>query len=142
MSPVPDSGRLLTARASLTRSPLQELPSFQPVRRSVLPMTLKVSEQPSSRAAVHVRFAGTAVGCSGSGLSAESCGRKPDPGPCRAAFPKFYYDPDTNTCQSFIYGGCRGNGNRHDSREECLNRCRSEGKGCPAQQGWGGKHGQ
>lgn len=52
---------------------------------------------------------------------------KPDAGPCRAAFPAFFYDPDTNSCQPFIYGGCRGNGNRYNSREECLSRCSVNG---------------
>lgn len=59
--------------------------------------------------------------------------QKPDAGPCRAAFTMFYYDPDTNSCQPFVYGGCRGNDNRYDSREECLDRCHSDGKGCPTQ---------
>ncbi|XP_035508508.1 kunitz-type protease inhibitor 2-like [Morone saxatilis] len=47
----------------------------------------------------------------------------PDPGPCRAAFPVFYYDPDTKTCQSFMYGGCRGNQNRYNRVDECMSRC-------------------
>uniref|UniRef100_UPI0037E8DA75 kunitz-type protease inhibitor 2 n=1 Tax=Semicossyphus pulcher TaxID=241346 RepID=UPI0037E8DA75 len=63
------------------------------------------------------------------------CTVTPDPGPCRAAFPMFYYDPNTSTCHSFIYGGCRGNQNRYDSMEECMNHCgadgRFEGRGKP-----------
>ncbi|KAM9359397.1 kunitz-type protease inhibitor 2 [Symphorus nematophorus] len=62
----------------------------------------------------------------GDKVSAEfkaGCLATPDPGPCRAAFPSFYYDPNTATCQSFIYGGCRGNQNRYGSVEDCLNRC-------------------
>ncbi|XP_074535939.1 kunitz-type protease inhibitor 2 [Halichoeres trimaculatus] len=63
------------------------------------------------------------------------CTVTPDPGPCRAAFPMFYYDPNTATCRSFIYGGCRGNQNRYSSQEECVNRCssqiRPEGRGNP-----------
>lgn len=47
----------------------------------------------------------------------------PDPGPCRAAFTMFYYDASTSTCQSFIYGGCRGNNNRYSSLEECMASC-------------------
>ncbi|XP_037124185.1 kunitz-type protease inhibitor 2 [Syngnathus acus] len=53
----------------------------------------------------------------------EECLSSPDSGPCRAAFPKFYYDPSTDSCQSFIYGGCRGNKNRYSSAEECQTRC-------------------
>ncbi|XP_053736599.1 kunitz-type protease inhibitor 2 [Synchiropus splendidus] len=59
--------------------------------------------------------------------AAALCSGAPDAGPCRAAFPMFYYDGASGTCHSFIYGGCRGNLNRHASLEECLNRCREEG---------------
>ncbi|XP_067451749.1 kunitz-type protease inhibitor 2 [Thunnus thynnus] len=57
----------------------------------------------------------------------ERCVSTPDPGPCRAAFPKFYYDSNTASCQSFIYGGCRGNQNRYNSIEDCMARCSGEG---------------
>ncbi|KAM9811603.1 kunitz-type protease inhibitor 2 [Syngnathus typhle] len=53
----------------------------------------------------------------------EECLASPDSGPCRAAFPKFYYDPSTDSCQSFIYGGCLGNKNRYSSAEDCQSRC-------------------
>lgn len=36
------------------------------------------------------------------------CELKPDPGPCEAAFPGWYFDPDTGTCEEFIWGGCDG----------------------------------
>lgn len=29
-------------------------------------------------------------------------------GPCRAMFPSFYFNPLTNRCEEFIYGGCAG----------------------------------
>lgn len=53
----------------------------------------------------------------------DECMATPDPGPCRAAFPRFYYDFDTGTCQAFMYGGCRGNKNSYGTEEECLNSC-------------------
>uniref|UniRef100_A0A3Q1C0Y9 BPTI/Kunitz inhibitor domain-containing protein n=1 Tax=Amphiprion ocellaris TaxID=80972 RepID=A0A3Q1C0Y9_AMPOC len=56
------------------------------------------------------------------------CLVSPDPGPCRAAFPMFYYNPDSASCQSFIYGGCRGNENRYGSVEECMDHCSGDGK--------------
>ncbi|XP_029964150.1 kunitz-type protease inhibitor 2 [Salarias fasciatus] len=55
------------------------------------------------------------------------CSATPDPGPCRAAFPMYYYDGASATCQSFLYGGCQGNANRFGTEEECLSRCSSEG---------------
>uniref|UniRef100_A0A3Q1AGY5 BPTI/Kunitz inhibitor domain-containing protein n=1 Tax=Amphiprion ocellaris TaxID=80972 RepID=A0A3Q1AGY5_AMPOC len=56
------------------------------------------------------------------------CLVSPDPGPCRAAFPMFYYNPDSASCQSFIYGGCRGNENRYGSVEECMDHCSGDDK--------------
>ncbi|XP_031167094.2 kunitz-type protease inhibitor 2 isoform X2 [Sander lucioperca] len=53
----------------------------------------------------------------------DGCMVTSDPGPCRAAFPMFYYDASTASCQTFMYGGCRGNNNRYGSEEECLSRC-------------------
>ncbi|XP_042370708.1 kunitz-type protease inhibitor 2-like [Plectropomus leopardus] len=59
---------------------------------------------------------------------AGDCMATSDPGPCRAAFPMFYYDPKTATCQSFIYGGCRGNKNRYGTKDECMRHCSQDGK--------------
>lgn len=53
----------------------------------------------------------------------ENCLKKPDPGPCRAAFKSFFYSPDAGTCQEFFYGGCRGNKNRYESWAECMDSC-------------------
>ncbi|XP_051900159.1 kunitz-type protease inhibitor 2 [Pristis pectinata] len=44
-------------------------------------------------------------------------------GKCRASFPRWYYDPVSQTCQRFTYGGCRGNKNNYKSEETCLARC-------------------
>lgn len=38
----------------------------------------------------------------------ESCYLKPDPGPCRMAIKRYYYDSREKKCKEFIYGGCNG----------------------------------
>lgn len=53
----------------------------------------------------------------------EYCVPKAVTGPCRAAFPRWYYDAEKNSCNSFIYGGCRGNKNSYLSQEACMQRC-------------------
>lgn len=53
----------------------------------------------------------------------EYCVPKAVTGPCRAAFPRWYYDSEKNSCDRFIFGGCRGNKNNHISQEECMRRC-------------------
>lgn len=60
------------------------------------------------------------------------CSLAPESGPCRAAFTMFYFDMDSQTCKTFLYGGCRGNDNRYTSENECQERCGNlgaEGRG-------------
>jgi hypothetical protein len=38
----------------------------------------------------------------------EACALKPESGRCRAAIPRYWYDPGTGTCKAFIWGGCDG----------------------------------
>ena len=38
----------------------------------------------------------------------ENCYLKPDPGPCRMAIKRYYYDEKEKKCKEFIYGGCKG----------------------------------
>ncbi|XP_043854412.1 kunitz-type protease inhibitor 2 [Dromiciops gliroides] len=51
------------------------------------------------------------------------CAAKAVTGPCRAAFPRWYFDPKNKTCAHFIYGGCRGNKNSYLTQEECMTKC-------------------
>ena len=44
-------------------------------------------------------------------------------GPCEALFPSWFYNSDSEECESFNYGGCEGNGNRFDSLEACESTC-------------------
>ncbi|KAF0876502.1 SPIT2 inhibitor, partial [Crocuta crocuta] len=53
----------------------------------------------------------------------EYCTAKAVTGPCRASFPRWYFDVEKNSCDNFIYGGCRGNKNSYLSEEECMQRC-------------------
>ncbi|KFM65463.1 Amyloid-like protein 2, partial [Stegodyphus mimosarum] len=56
----------------------------------------------------------------------KSCSEKSDAGPCKAMFQKWYYDAAKGACFKFIYGGCKGNGNRFDTEEECLKFCKGK----------------
>ncbi|XP_059155149.1 carboxypeptidase inhibitor SmCI-like [Physella acuta] len=51
------------------------------------------------------------------------CKLEPETGPCKADFTMFYYNPSTNDCEEFSYGGCKGNRNRFKTRENCLHTC-------------------
>jgi len=36
------------------------------------------------------------------------CRLAPDPGPCEAAMPLFFFDVDVGDCKTFVWGGCDG----------------------------------
>jgi len=48
-------------------------------------------------------------------------------GRCRAAFPRFYYNPTAQACTSFTYGGCGGNENNFKTVGECQRACADVG---------------
>lgn len=56
------------------------------------------------------------------------CSMENDPGPCLSSVPKWYFDSSKAQCETFIFGGCNGNGNRFASREECENLCKAESR--------------
>uniref|UniRef100_A0A7E4W9T4 Papilin n=1 Tax=Panagrellus redivivus TaxID=6233 RepID=A0A7E4W9T4_PANRE len=51
------------------------------------------------------------------------CHLERDPGPCLDAVTQWYFDTDVRECRMFTYGGCRGNANRFNSKEECHHSC-------------------
>ncbi|XP_067907444.1 tissue factor pathway inhibitor 2 isoform X2 [Heterodontus francisci] len=54
----------------------------------------------------------------------EVCLLLPDIGPCKALFPRFYYNRYTQICEKFTYGGCMGNENNFETLKECSLHCR------------------
>ncbi|XP_072949798.1 BPTI/Kunitz domain-containing protein-like [Epargyreus clarus] len=56
----------------------------------------------------------------------KTCLLNPDHGPCRAEIPMYFYNPRERNCTVFTWGGCQGNGNRFDTRRECLTKCWSK----------------
>ena len=62
----------------------------------------------------------------GIGLSQSPCDLEPDPGPCFAAIPAYYFNQDSQSCAEFIYGGCAGVV-PFWTLEECESVCPSDG---------------
>ncbi|KAJ8260763.1 hypothetical protein COCON_G00164860 [Conger conger] len=66
----------------------------------------------------------------------EVCGLPQDPGMCLGRFIKFFFSKEEGTCRTFLYGGCTGNGNRFDTREDCLQTCLGKsGRSGPGEMG-------
>ncbi|XP_059519982.1 collagen alpha-4(VI) chain-like [Myotis daubentonii] len=51
------------------------------------------------------------------------CLMDPGEGECQDYILKWYYNKDKRACQQFWYGGCGGNANRFETKEECEVRC-------------------
>ncbi|KAK4292719.1 hypothetical protein Pmani_034531 [Petrolisthes manimaculis] len=56
------------------------------------------------------------------------CGVMPDPGECRGAFPRYFFNTTTNQCDCFLYGGCPFEGlqSSYKSLDECIGHCSPE----------------
>jgi hypothetical protein len=51
------------------------------------------------------------------------CALPSDPGMCKAAIPRFYFNAQTKTCEEFSWGGCGGNANNFLTQAECEQAC-------------------
>ena len=60
-------------------------------------------------------------------FSVNSCLQPKKVGPCKAAFPRFFYNQETEQCESFIWGGCQANGNNFKNMFQCKKKCLSQG---------------
>jgi hypothetical protein len=49
---------------------------------------------------------------------------EPEPGPCMAAFPRYYYDDKAGNCKEFTWGGCSEF--PFETFEECVTECTCE----------------
>ncbi|MEQ2259143.1 hypothetical protein XENORESO_007519 [Xenotaenia resolanae] len=56
-------------------------------------------------------------------FSKDACLLRQDPGRCRDYTTKWFFDIVQNKCSQFWYGGCEGNANRFQTREECEKLC-------------------
>jgi len=52
-----------------------------------------------------------------------TCELDPEAGPCEAEIPSYFYNATSQRCEHFVYGGCRGNGNRFSSATDCQRAC-------------------
>ncbi len=56
----------------------------------------------------------------------ERCRLKPDSGPCKAIFWRYFFNPETQKCEKFVYGGCEGTV-PFETKEECVALCEKDG---------------
>lgn len=51
------------------------------------------------------------------------CVDLPDTGLCQENIPRWYYNPFSERCARFTYGGCYGNKNNFEEEQQCLASC-------------------
>lgn len=56
------------------------------------------------------------------------CVDLPDTGLCKEHIPRWYYNPFSQSCARFTYGGCGGNGNNFEEEQQCLQSCQGVSK--------------
>ena len=55
-------------------------------------------------------------------FNGKKCSMKPERGPCKGNFERYYYDSQSRTCKPFVWGGC-GGAVPFETMEECNNAC-------------------
>ncbi|XP_034400941.1 tissue factor pathway inhibitor 2 isoform X2 [Cyclopterus lumpus] len=56
-------------------------------------------------------------------LLSGACLLQVDEGSCRGEIERYHYNTITQKCETFSYGGCKGNANNFKSYQECLKSC-------------------
>jgi hypothetical protein len=60
----------------------------------------------------------------------EACMLDVRPGPCKARYPRYFYNTTSSQCEKFIYGGCQSNTNNFLDIPSCLRHCASGPTAC------------
>lgn len=55
------------------------------------------------------------------------CQQPVEAGPCNGTFENWYYDHESDSCERFNYGGCKGNKNRYPTEHSCTYHCKKPG---------------
>jgi len=76
-------------------------------------------------------------GSGGTNLPPRACSLPAESGPCEAAIPSYFHNPETGVCEPFVYGGCEGNENRFSTLAECQAACRGGSPDMDACAGFG-----
>ncbi|KAL1512853.1 hypothetical protein ABEB36_002368 [Hypothenemus hampei] len=64
----------------------------------------------------------------------ERCNLPKVNGSCEGYFLQWYYDKQSRHCSQFVYGGCLGNNNKFETREECTELCSKDDSADPCEQ--------
>ncbi|CAH0551174.1 unnamed protein product, partial [Brassicogethes aeneus] len=60
------------------------------------------------------------------GSAQDLCRLPPVVGPCNGEYEQYYYEEASDSCKTFLFGGCDGNYNRFADKSSCEQRCRKK----------------
>lgn len=55
------------------------------------------------------------------------CEQAEERGPCEGSFRRWHFNKETDSCEPFVFGGCKGNKNNFVSEEACKYQCKRPG---------------
>ncbi|XP_019882164.2 papilin isoform X4 [Camponotus floridanus] len=58
----------------------------------------------------------------------DACDQPKETGPCAGNFTRWYYNQESQTCEQFIYGGCKANNNNFPTEIACHQQCLTPGR--------------
>lgn len=58
----------------------------------------------------------------------DPCDQPKEAGPCAGNFTKWYFNRESQTCEQFIYGGCKANDNNFPTEIACHQQCLQPGR--------------
>lgn len=67
-------------------------------------------------------LAGCQSGTEADNTLPDACYQPPETGMCRAAFQRYYYDQESDSCKSFTWGGCKGSA-PFETQDACVQTC-------------------
>ncbi len=59
-------------------------------------------------------------------IFADRCSQPKAPGPCVSYMTRWFYNTESGSCETFVYGGCEGNRNKFLTQQECEGECITE----------------
>lgn len=56
-----------------------------------------------------------------------ACEQELEVGPCSGNYQRWYYNKESDACEPFTYGGCKGNKNNFVTEDACKYQCKRPG---------------
>lgn len=61
-------------------------------------------------------------------ISLDPCDQTKESGPCEGNFTRWYFNAESQACEQFLYGGCKGNDNNFPTEIACHQQCLQPGR--------------